>query len=63
MTDEHKCGLVDMTAAWGEYIRASGTPPAWFSRDDVHANDHGEQVIGRILAAVSRPAPLPASGR
>ena len=51
MADEQKAGFVDMTTAWGEYIRASGKPTDWFKRDDVHANERGEQVVGRILAA------------
>jgi hypothetical protein len=59
MADEQKAGFVDMTAAWGEYIRASGKPTVWFKRDEVHANERGEQVVGRILAAYLGP-PLPA---
>ena len=51
MAAEQKAGYVDMTLAWGEYVRASGKPTDWFKRDAVHANDRGEQVVGRILAA------------
>jgi lysophospholipase L1-like esterase len=51
LADELKVGYVDMTAAWGDYIRASGKPTDWFKRDVVHANDRGEQIVGRILAA------------
>jgi hypothetical protein len=55
MAEGQKAGFVDMTAAWGEYIRAGGKPTAWFKRDDVHANDRGEQVVGRILASYLAP--------
>ncbi len=58
MADEQKAGFLDMTAAWGEYLRASGRPTVWFKRDDVHANERGEQIVGRILAAHLGP-PLP----
>ena len=44
-----------MTDAWGRYVRASGKDLNWFKRDEVHANERGEQVIGRILAAHLAP--------
>lgn len=55
MAAERKVGYVDMTAAWGDYLRASGKPTDWFKRDAVHANDRGEQVVGRILASYLGP--------
>lgn len=54
-----RVGLLDMTAAWGRYVRASDKPIDWFKRDVVHANERGEQILGRILAAHLAP-PLPA---
>jgi lysophospholipase L1-like esterase len=51
MAAERKVGYVDMTAAWGDYIRASGKPTDWFKRDAVHANVRGEQIVGHILAS------------
>ncbi len=39
----------DMRIPWAEYIRQSGRPLASFKRDVVHANEQGEQIIGRIL--------------
>jgi hypothetical protein len=54
-----KTGLVDMTEAWGSYVRGSGKDLNWFKRDAAHANERGEQVIGRILATHLSP-PLPA---
>lgn len=59
MASSERVGLLDMTAAWGRYVRTSGKPIDWFKRDVVHANERGEQVLGRILAAHLAP-PLPA---
>ncbi len=47
---DDKCGFLDMTAHWGKYIRDSGQALTDFKRDVVHANEKGEQIIGRILA-------------
>lgn len=51
-------GFVDMTGAWGRYVRESGEDVTAFKRDVVHANERGEQILGRILAAHLAP-PLP----
>jgi hypothetical protein len=60
LADEQKVGLIDMTAAWGRYVRASGKEIGWFKRDVVHANERGEQVVGRILAAhLASPVTVP----
>jgi hypothetical protein len=55
---ELKTGLVDMTDDWGRYVRGSGKDLHWFKRDEVHANERGEKIIGRTLAAHLAP-PLP----
>ena len=44
-----------MTGLWGKYIRESGKGVDWFKRDDVHANERGEQVLGALLAAYFAP--------
>jgi len=41
--------FLDMEAAWAGYIRESGKDLDWFKRDPVHANERGEQILGRIL--------------
>jgi lysophospholipase L1-like esterase len=46
-----RCGFLDMTTPWSEYIRSSGLHPHLFYRDRVHANEHGEQILARILLA------------
>jgi len=51
LADETCCGFLDMTTPWSEYIRSSGLHPHRFYRDRVHANEHGEQILARILLA------------
>lgn len=51
LADGLHAGFLDMTAQWGKYIRDSGKDLTWFKRDAVHANERGEQILGRILAA------------
>jgi len=46
-----RCSFLDMTTPWREYIRSSGLHPHLFYRDRVHANEHGEQILARILLA------------
>ncbi|MFO0890776.1 MAG: SGNH/GDSL hydrolase family protein [Isosphaeraceae bacterium] len=60
LANDRKLALLDMTAEWGRFIRASGKSLEWFKRDVVHANARGEQILGRILAAHLMP-PLPPS--
>lgn len=47
---EEKAAFLDMSGAWGRYIRSTDKPLEWFKRDAIHANAYGEQVLGRILA-------------
>ena len=55
LSREMKTAFLDMEAAWGQYIRESGKELDWFKRDPVHANERGEQILGRILAAYLSP--------
>ena len=41
--------FLDMEAAWAGYVRDSGKDLEWFKRDSIHANERGEQILGRIL--------------
>ncbi len=50
LAKEMDCAFLDMRAHWGKYIRESKKDLDWFKRDVVHANQRGEQIIGRILA-------------
>ncbi len=52
---EEKCAFLDMTGAWGRYIRESGKGMGWFKRDPIHANERGFQILGRIVAAYLGP--------
>jgi hypothetical protein len=58
LSDEERTGFLDMTGAWGRYIRESGKPLDEFKRDPIHANIRGEQILGHILAAHLAP-PVP----
>ena len=40
-----------MTTPWAEYIRSAKVHPHLFYRDVVHANEFGEQILGKILLA------------
>lgn len=59
LAKELNAGFLDMTAHWGKYVRDSGKELDWFKRDPIHANERGEQILGRILVAHLSP-PLPA---
>ena len=52
---EVNAGFLDMTGQWGKYVRESGRDLEWFKRDTIHANERGEQILGRILAAHLAP--------
>jgi hypothetical protein len=55
LAEEEKCGFVDMTGPWWQYVRDSGKDYGWFQRDRVHANDRGFQILGRILEKFFAP--------
>ena len=63
LAEDEKCDYLDLTTPWAEYIRSSKLHPHAFYRDAVHANEFGEQILGKILMAfwdsgtrpVSRP--------
>jgi lysophospholipase L1-like esterase len=48
---QERCAYLDMTTPWAEYIRSSKLHPYRFYRDVVHANEYGEQILGKILLA------------
>jgi hypothetical protein len=54
--------FLDMSAAWGRYIRDSGKDLGWFKRDPVHANERGEQILGRVLDRYLAPEESDAGG-
>jgi len=54
--------FLDMEATWAGYVRESGKDLDWFKRDPIHANERGEQILGRILESYfSLPAPYATS--
>lgn len=52
---QERCAFLDLTTPWAEYLRSSGQHPHRFYRDPVHANEYGEQVLGKILLQFFRP--------
>ncbi len=57
--------FLDLSAAWGRYLRADSHELTWFKRDEIHSNERGEQILGRVLdrylapdsaASTTRPA-------
>ena len=55
LAQELNCAYLDMTTPWAEYIRSSGLHPHRFYRDAVHANEYGEQILGRIMISFWEP--------
>ncbi len=55
LAEELGIEFLDMATAWHEYLGASQVPWRWFHRDEVHGNDRGKQILGRILTAHFSP--------
>ena len=55
LAETERTGFLDIEAAWARYVRNSGKKVKHFKRDAIHANEKGEQILGRILAAYLRP--------
>lgn len=49
LAEEQRCAYLDLTAPWRDYIVSSKLHPHLFYRDIVHANEHGEQILSKIL--------------
>ena len=49
LADESRVEFLDMRGASGRYIRTWGRDLDWFKRGPTHANERGEQILGRIL--------------
>jgi len=43
--------LVQLALSWAEHVCSSGVHPHQFYRDEVHANEYGEQRLSKILMA------------
>ncbi len=56
LAEEERCAYVDFTKPWSEYIRSTEQHPHRFYRDPVHANEFGEQILGKIFMAFWQPA-------
>ncbi len=49
LADEVQVGFIDLHGLWGSYVRDSGKDLDWFKRDQIHANERGEQILARLL--------------
>lgn len=56
LAKEQDAQFFDLQKAWGDYLRAADKPLEFYKRDEVHANAHGEAVLGVIMAAYFAPA-------
>jgi len=51
LAKEEHCAYLDITTPWAEYIQSSKKHPHLFYRDVIHANEYGEQILGKIMLA------------
>lgn len=49
LAEELGAEYLDLQAEWARYVRNTGRDVTEFMRDPVHANERGEQILGRIL--------------
>lgn len=56
---DERCAYLDLTRPWADYIVSSKVHPHLFYRDVVHANEFGEQILGRVFMAFFGPARIP----
>jgi hypothetical protein len=55
MAAQEQVEFVNMTGPWGTYLREADKARGWFMRDPVHANERGQQILGRILERYFAP--------
>ena len=53
-----ECGVAfwNMTTPTADALATSCKPHGWFNRDEIHNNDRGKQIIGRVLQRYFRTA-------
>jgi len=49
LADEMNVEFIDLVTQWYNYLGNSQKPWQWFNRDNVHGNDRGKQIVGRLL--------------
>jgi predicted GTPase len=55
VAQEERVEFLDMEGAWGEYINGCGKPWEFFTRDTLHANERGRQVLALIMERYFAP--------
>ena len=63
LAEEERCAFLDLTTPWRDYILSSKLHPHLFYRDIVHANEHGEQILSKILMSFWNPSKPKTTGR
>jgi lysophospholipase L1-like esterase len=54
LAEKENCAFLDLTTPWAQYIVSSGEHPHRFYRDPVHANEYGEQILGKVMISYFR---------
>lgn len=54
---DEKCEFLDMETLWGNYVKNSGKNWDYFTRDELHGNSEGRQVLSKILETYFAPKP------
>jgi hypothetical protein len=52
---EKKTGYLELTGPWAEFVKGCGKESTYFKRDSLHANERGEQILGRFHVAFLSP--------
>ena len=55
LAGEMQIEFMDLATAWHEYLGKSRQPHNGFQRDDVHGDDRGKQIVGRMIEACFKP--------
>ena len=55
MCRDEKAEFFDIRRAWDDYMHRSDLPYKFISRDPIHANSRGKQVVARILTRYLEP--------
>lgn len=55
VASEENCEFIDMETIWGNYVKTSGKTWEYFTRDELHGNSEGRQVLSKILETYFAP--------
>jgi len=52
---DEKCEFLDMETLWGNYVKTAGKDWDYFTRDELHGNSEGRQVLSKLLETYFAP--------